>query len=598
MSKTSFKIKESLTLTTTEASNEINTFVETFESGSFLTNSWIVVNSSGLPNKWQIGTATAQTGSYSAYISNNLGVSNAYTSTSGATVVWFYRDILIAPDVSLSFYYKLIGESIFDTGRIIIDPNRTLTPSAGSDITGVPSGGINTLLMNSLNVWTNKTINLSAYSGTTIRIIFGWKNDTSGGLQPPIAIDNIKIGKPTTYKSGQIIKDIDSYIKYYNGTQLVRVGVTPVDVVLRNQYDYAGNSYTETIPQFPWTSPIKLANMTSLPGGESNDVSMSANGEYLALCTSTTTNLCIYKRNGVNFIPATVNAPPSATSTLSSSFSPNGKIVATGFVGSPYLALYTKPEDPLLSEFQNSTFVSPTPTGTVNSCAWSANGELLVAAHNTTPFISIYQVSLTGSSVTKLTDPVSLPTGNARGASWSPNGEFLVITHEVAPYITIYQRSGTTFTKLADPSIPLEGDCFKSSWSSDGQFLSIAMDVSPYIAIYQRSGTTFTRLSNPSILPTGGGRSVSWSPSTKMLAIAHITTPFITIYKRSGTTFIKQANPAVLPTGTGRGCTFSFDGQFLPVVHSNTPYITIYQTSSDIEDNSIITIVNPKLGQS
>jgi 6-phosphogluconolactonase (cycloisomerase 2 family) len=596
MSKTSFKIKESLSLATKDTSNETNSFFESFESGSFLTNSWIVLNSPSSPNEWRIGTATAQTGSYSAYISNNLGVSNAY-SNSVTTCVWLYKDILIPESATLSFYYKLIGESGFDTGRIIIDPTLTVTPIAGTDITTTPAGGSNTVLNSSVNIWTNRTADLSAYSGTTIRIIFGWRNDLSIGTQPPIAIDNIKIGKKA-YTSGQIIKDTDNYIKYYDGTQLNIIGINSVDVVLRNQYDYAGNSYTEAIPQFPWTSPVKLADMTSLPGGQSNDVSVSANGEYLAVCTTTTTNLRIWKRSGVTFTPATVNAPPSATSTLSSSFSPNGKIVATGFVGSPYLALYTKPENPSLSEFQNSTFISTTPTGTVNSCAWSPNGELLVAAHNTTPFISIYQVPPAGSSPTKLADPVTLPTGNARGAAWSPNGEFLVITHEVSPYITIYQRSGTTFTKLADPSTLLAGACYKASWSSDGEFLSIAMDVSPYIVIYQRSGTTFTRLSNPSILPTGGGRAVAWSPSGKMLAIAHLVSPYITIYARSGTTFTKQANPTTLPTGSGRGCTFSFNGEFLHVVHSTSPFITIYQTLSDIEDNSIIKIVNPKLGQS
>lgn len=164
---------------------------ESFESGNFTANSWNVVNGSQV-NKWEIGTATAQSGTYSAYISNNLGASNAYTNTS-TSVVWFYKDVSISSNQALYFYYKLNGESIFDCGRIIIDPSASIVPVAGTDIASTPSGGLNNTLTTTSNAWTRRIVNLSAYSGTTVRIIFGWKNDFITGTQPPIAIDAISI---------------------------------------------------------------------------------------------------------------------------------------------------------------------------------------------------------------------------------------------------------------------------------------------------------------------------------------------------------------------------------------------------------------------
>jgi hypothetical protein len=174
-----------------------NTLLEDFESGSFTTNNWTVVNGTQV-NKFHVGGATFDSGTKSAYISNDNGVSNTYTITA-ISRVWFYKDIVIpANAVNLNFRYKTKGESIgntnFDYGKIIIDPNRTVIPVAGSEILTTPSGGSNTPLPTSNNLWIDKSIDLSSYAGTTVRVIFGWQNDSSFGENNPIAIDNINIG--------------------------------------------------------------------------------------------------------------------------------------------------------------------------------------------------------------------------------------------------------------------------------------------------------------------------------------------------------------------------------------------------------------------
>ncbi|MCL2282685.1 MAG: YDG domain-containing protein [Fibromonadales bacterium] len=160
-------------------------FVETFESGY----EWTFVN--GTTNKWVVGTATKNTGSYSAYISNNNGTSNAYTVTS-TSIVHLYKDIAFptsASDFIMNFYYKGRGESGYDFMRVYYSPTTT-TP-----VSGYYSGtqlGTNYNLDSS---WSQKTITLpaSVFSGKIMRLIFTWRNDNSSGTQPPAAIDDIKI---------------------------------------------------------------------------------------------------------------------------------------------------------------------------------------------------------------------------------------------------------------------------------------------------------------------------------------------------------------------------------------------------------------------
>jgi hypothetical protein len=172
-----------------------NTLLENFESGSFTTNNWTVVNGSEF-HKFYVGGAVFNSGTKSAYISNDGGVSNKYSAVT--SVVWFYKDIAIPVDgVNLNFMYRVAGEQVgttyYDSGKVIIDPSLTTVPVAGTNITITPAGGSSTQLVPTANVWTNQSISVSNYAGTTIRVIFGWRNDNSLTNNDPIAIDDITI---------------------------------------------------------------------------------------------------------------------------------------------------------------------------------------------------------------------------------------------------------------------------------------------------------------------------------------------------------------------------------------------------------------------
>lgn len=170
-------------------------FVEDFESGNF--NNWIVANGTET-NQWFVGTAAADPDNLSAMISNDGGVTNAYTlsgTPDPTSVVHFYMDFAIPTvtdgvigDVVLAFDWKGIGEGgTWDVLRVF-NALPTTSVNAGLGL----AGQIGTY--HGQATWQTVKYNVPVeHFGTTRRIVFSWKNDETLGSNPPIAVDNIKL---------------------------------------------------------------------------------------------------------------------------------------------------------------------------------------------------------------------------------------------------------------------------------------------------------------------------------------------------------------------------------------------------------------------
>jgi hypothetical protein len=167
-------------------------FTEDFELGF---GDWSVLNGTQV-NQWYTGTATAYSGTQSAYISNDAGVSNAYTNTS-SSVVHFYRDITFpagADGYALSFYWKGLGETgLWDYLSVWLVEPATL-PVAGTMLT---SGQVGVNYYNQ-TTYQHPTIYIpNTVAGTTKRLVFTWKNDGTLGNPPPTSIDDILLQTAT-----------------------------------------------------------------------------------------------------------------------------------------------------------------------------------------------------------------------------------------------------------------------------------------------------------------------------------------------------------------------------------------------------------------
>jgi hypothetical protein len=163
-----------------------------FELGStFAVNNWLVVP--GSSNNWAVGTGSIYAGVTGAYI----GDATTYVGTSpggAASVSHFFRDVTIptgATNVQLSFLYKQpVADFGFDSFYV------AATTTAFTPLANVSLGvGYTKLYYNTATMYpsyTTITLNLSAYAGTTVRLVFSHRNDNANPIGVP-AVDNISL---------------------------------------------------------------------------------------------------------------------------------------------------------------------------------------------------------------------------------------------------------------------------------------------------------------------------------------------------------------------------------------------------------------------
>ena len=188
-----------------------------FSNGStFAANGW--TESSSANNPWVVGTAVtgAPFAGNVGYVSNDAGVTNAYTNTTAA-LNYIYRDVTVPAGetkIVMTFNWICNGESIYDLFQVFSAPT-SITPVGtttypGSGTSNVPSGIAGATFVGYGNLQTaaqTATFTFpSSLAGTTFRVIIAWKNDTSGGTNPPAAIDNISLvsGLPVPLVGGNI----------------------------------------------------------------------------------------------------------------------------------------------------------------------------------------------------------------------------------------------------------------------------------------------------------------------------------------------------------------------------------------------------------
>ncbi|HMT30171.1 MAG TPA: hypothetical protein PKD91_12915, partial [Bacteroidia bacterium] len=181
-----------------------------FNNGStFGTNGWTIANSAAV-NQWVVGSSTvtgmnAPFSGNKAYVSNDAGASNSYNNTIIA-VNYFYRDVTIPlgePYLLYSFNWVCTGESTWDMIQVFVAPTSvtptptTTYPGSGLNVTNL----VGATFINAYNLQaTVQTASgvLVGTPGSTVRIIFGWKDDGSGGSAPGGSVDNISLVSTAT----------------------------------------------------------------------------------------------------------------------------------------------------------------------------------------------------------------------------------------------------------------------------------------------------------------------------------------------------------------------------------------------------------------
>ncbi|MBS1792678.1 MAG: hypothetical protein JSS81_02420 [Acidobacteria bacterium] len=192
-----------------------------FETGAtFAANNWTAVNTATANgSQWFVTTTSLTNGAYTfapagsraGFVSNNSGTNWRYNTTPAASSSHLYKDITFPAgetNINLSFRYNVNGvDTTFDTLYVYLCP-QTLTPVANSPSSSTSTvswtgTGTATLLgtYNSLAAGSGSTANIAipgaiagnAAASSNMRLVFTWKNDGSGGTEPPAAIDDVSL---------------------------------------------------------------------------------------------------------------------------------------------------------------------------------------------------------------------------------------------------------------------------------------------------------------------------------------------------------------------------------------------------------------------
>ncbi|MBO4567848.1 MAG: fibronectin type III domain-containing protein [Bacteroidales bacterium] len=163
---------------------------------------WELINGT-CTNAWAWGTGTNNGGTHSLYVSNNNGTSNEYTNNA-AGIVYATKLLQFTENkYEFSYNWKAYGnDSGYDYLRVALVPaSVTLTANAS---TSVPSGFSSTTLptgwialdggsqLQGVTAWQSKDQAITVAAGNYYLALV-WRNDGSGGSQPPAAVDNVSI---------------------------------------------------------------------------------------------------------------------------------------------------------------------------------------------------------------------------------------------------------------------------------------------------------------------------------------------------------------------------------------------------------------------
>jgi gliding motility-associated-like protein len=147
-------------------------------------------------NKWVIGGATFNSPSQSIYVTNDNGVTNAYTNEQ--SIIHAYRDIVIpsgTTDLDFTFDWKSVGEQWGGDYLSVWMVPLNYLPVAGNQVTD--ADGVQITPQNLFNnaIWKNESFVIpitTAQAGTTQRFVFQWENNPWDSMGTPAAVDNVE----------------------------------------------------------------------------------------------------------------------------------------------------------------------------------------------------------------------------------------------------------------------------------------------------------------------------------------------------------------------------------------------------------------------
>ena len=184
----------SASITTLGADPHYLPYYNDFEDTS---NVFSVYQRSG-SNMWYTGTAVNHGGTHAMYVSNDAGVSNAYTnSNQSISFAMTYLQIPYDSSYAISYDWRCQGEGTYDLMRLALVPENydfsTSFTSINRYSNTLPTGWIalDGGKRNLRNTWQHDENSVQVAAGNYYLTLV-WINDGAMGANPPAAIDNLQ----------------------------------------------------------------------------------------------------------------------------------------------------------------------------------------------------------------------------------------------------------------------------------------------------------------------------------------------------------------------------------------------------------------------
>ena len=193
--------------------DETHPYNENFEGA----RTWWMANGNRT-NRWHWGTAVNNGGSRSIYISNDNGLSNTYTNTQRGVTYATKLFALKGGAYHIGYDWRAYGErnnagTNYDYLRVFLAPAGTAInpgtslPNGGSTsastssfVSTTPAGWISadsSYCKNYVDTWQHFETDVAIPDSGDYVMMFVWLTDENTGTNPPAAVDNISITRPT-----------------------------------------------------------------------------------------------------------------------------------------------------------------------------------------------------------------------------------------------------------------------------------------------------------------------------------------------------------------------------------------------------------------
>ena len=368
-------------------------------------NTWILQNGDRT-NAWVVGEAVSNGGSKALYISNDGGANNAYNIGNSAFVFAEKRFSFDGGNYNFEYDWHSNGEVFnsthYDFLRVALVPDAFVmkageySPSS-FNASNLPSGWIaldggSQLDLNS--EWQHASFENIEVPAGVYRVAFIWRNDGSGGSNPPAAVDNFSV--------------VNS-----NAPQTVSVSsVTVSPDALNLSADDTATLAAEILPAEADQTVVWTSSDPSVATVDANGV-VTAVGPGEAVITATATN-------GTE--DASDDVAASCTVTVAEPVAPEREVISHSFLwsweGEPAATLRLEWSDGVLEEIS----MDVTPSEAQGVITYTATAEKDGTTYTSEKTVQrTYTVTVEGGSIT---------SGEKDGYSY---GDKIIVTAGPAP---------------------------------------------------------------------------------------------------------------------------------------------------------------------